>query len=81
MTNFHIMNDPDDKISEKETRLRERFRRVFRGEDGRFVRDYIVKNICGWDVAMFFTDARKQDFWQGQRAVAKRLLQLTTDNE
>lgn len=67
------------KISDKEKALREQFRRVFKTQDGRAVLDYIIHGICGWDVATFFSDLRKQDYWQGQRSVAKRLMILTQD--
>lgn len=67
----------EKKISDKEKALREQFRRVFRTQDGQAVLDYIIRGICGWDVASFFSDPRKQDFWQGQRSVAKRLMTLT----
>ena len=50
-------------------------------EDGKAVLDYIIHGICGWDVAVFFQDARKQDYWMGQRSVAKRLMILTQDNK
>ena len=70
-------NSEERKISEKEERLRKLFRKVFGSSEGKEALDYIVKGICGWDVATFFTDARKQDFWMGQRSVAKRLMQLS----
>lgn len=69
------------KISDKERKLREQFRRVFRTQDGKVVLDYIIHAICGWNVATFFSDPRKQDFWQGQRSVAKRLMSLTAEAE
>ena len=70
-------NSEERKISEKEERLRKLFRKVFGSSEGKEALDYIVKGICGWDVATFFTDAREQDVWMGQRSVAKRLMQLS----
>ena len=75
------METDKGKSSDKEKKLREQFRRVFRSKDGKAVLDYIIHGICGWDVAVFFQDARKQDYWMGQRSVAKRLMILTQDNK